>query len=143
MISAIFFNVINGFINGFYIGNFAYFDNEYLYSINFILGILIFIIGLFINIHSDEILIKIKNKNIGYQIPKGGLYKYISCPNYLGEILEWVGFAIIAWSLPALLFVVWTMANLIPRAKAHHKWYVETFGSKYPTNKKAIFPFIF
>ena len=141
--SAIFFNIINGFINGYYIGNFAYFDDNYFYSINFILGILIFIIGLIINIHSDEILIKIKNQNIGYQIPEGGLYKYISCPNYLGEILEWIGFAIIVWSFPAFLFVIWTMANLIPRANAHHNWYKEKFGLKYPSNKKAIIPFIF
>ena len=143
ILSAISFNIINGFINGYHLGNYAFFDNEYIYSIKFIIGILIFIIGLVINLHSDQILINIKNKNIGYQIPKGGLYKFISCPNYLGEILEWVGFAIIAWSFPAFLFVIWTMANLIPRAKAQHIWYKEKFGSDYPNHKKAILPFIF
>ena len=143
ILSAISFNIINGFINGYHLGNYAFFDNEYIYSIKFIIGILIFIIGLVINLHSDQILINIKNKNIGYQIPKGGLYKFISCPNYLGEILEWVGFAIIAWSFPAFLFVIWTMANLIPRAKAQHIWYKEKFGSDYSNQKKAIFPFIY
>jgi len=143
IMSAIFFNIINGFINGFYIGNFAFFDTEYVYSIKFILGFLIFMIGLIINIYSDEILIKIKNKDIGYQIPEGGLYKYISCPNYFGEIIEWIGFAIISWSFPGLLFAIWTMANLIPRAKSNHNWYKEKFKNKYPENKKAIFPFIY
>jgi len=143
IISAIFFNIINGFINGFYIGNIAFFDDQYIYSIKFIIGLLIFTIGLIINIYSDEVLIKIKKKNIGYQIPKGGLYKYISCPNYLGEILEWTGFAIISWSFPSLLFAVWTMANLIPRAKSQHAWYKEKFKSEYPKEKKAILPFIY
>ena len=143
IISAISFNIINGFINGFHIGNIAFFDDQYIYSIKFIIGLLIFTIGLIINIHSDEVLIKIKKKNIGYQIPKGGLYKYISCPNYLGEILEWIGFAIISWSFPGLLFAVWTMANLIPRAKSQHAWYKEKFKSEYPKEKKAILPFIY
>ena len=141
--SAIFFNIINGFINGFYLGNLAAFDDQYIFSLKFIMGMLIFIIGLIINLHSDEILIQIKKKKAGYQIPEGGLYKFISCPNYFGEIMEWVGFAIISWSFPGLLFAIWTMANLIPRAKSHHKWYLEKFESNYPNDKKIIFPFIY
>ena len=141
--SAIFFNIINGFINGFYLGNLATFGDQYIFSLKFIMGMLIFIIGLIINLHSDEILIQIKKKKAGYQIPEGGLYKFISCPNYFGEIMEWVGFAIISWSFPGLLFAIWTMANLIPRAKSHHKWYLEKFESNYPNNKKIIFPFIY
>ena len=59
-----------------------------------------------------------------------------------GEILEWVGFAIMTWCLPGLIFAIWTMANLIPRASAHHKWYRNEFGD-YPKDRKAIIPFIF
>ena len=143
IISAIFFNLINGFINGYYIGNILNFPSSYLLSMKFITGFIILITGFIINISSDEILIKIKKQNIGYQIPKGGLYKYISCPNYFGEIIQWIGFAVITWSFPALLFVIWTAANLIPRAKAHNSWYKRRFKEKYPKNIKAIFPFIF
>ena len=142
ILSAIFFNLINGFTNGYYLGNLAIFDSNYLYSMNFILGIIIFILGLLINISSDNILIKIKSENKGYQIPQGLFYKYVSCPNYLGEILEWVGFAIICYSIPALLFAIWTISNLLPRALANHKWYKLKFEDKYPKNRKAIFPFI-
>ena len=142
IISAIFFNLINGFINGYYIGNILDFPITYLYSIKFILGFVILIIGFIINVTADKILIQIKNQNIGYQIPTGGLYKYIACPNYLGEIIQWTGFAIMTWSFPALLFVLWTMANLIPRAYAHNNWYKLRFKNKYPNNKKAIIPFI-
>mgnify|MGYP003301402655 FL=1 len=70
------------------------------------------------------------------------MYKYISCPNYFGEIIEWLGFAIMVWSLPAFTFVLWTIFNLVPRAVAHHKWYKNKF-SDYPRNRKAIIPFIF
>lgn len=142
ILSAILFNLVNGFINGYYLGNLAFFDSSYIYSLNFVFGILIFILGLFINISSDNILIRIKSQNKGYQIPHGMFYKYVSCPNYLGEILEWIGFAIICYSIPALLFVIWTIANLLPRALANHKWYKSKFPNEYPQNRKAIFPFI-
>jgi len=142
ILSAVFFNLINGFINGYHLGNLAFFDSNYIYNINFIFGVLIFILGLFINVTSDNILIKIKSENKGYQIPNGLFYKHISCPNYLGEILEWIGFAIICYSLPALLFAVWTIANLLPRALANHRWYKLKFQDKYPENRKAILPFI-
>ena len=94
------------------------------------------------NISSDNILIQIKSENKGYQIPHGLFYRYVSCPNYLGEILEWIGFAIICYSIPALLFVIWTIANLLPRALANHKWYKLKFKDEYPKNRKAILPFI-
>ena len=141
MLSAIFFNSINGFINGYYFSNIGYYHSQYLYNINFLLGLLVFIIGFYINFKSDNILIKLKLKNEGYQIPQGFMYKYISCPNYFGEMIEWLGFAIMTLSLPAFIFFIWTVANLFPRAIATHKWYLKTF-KEYP-NRKAIIPFIY
>ena len=141
ILSAIFFNIINGFTNGYYLGNLAAFSDEYFLNINFIMGLLFFIIGVSINVNSDNILIKIRNQNKGYQIPNGKLYNFISCPNYLGEMIEWIGFALMCWSLPSLLFAIWTIANLFPRAIAQHKWYKNKFD--YPSNRKAIIPYIF
>tara|TARA_Y100000385_G_scaffold273723_1_gene315931 strand:- start:3322 stop:4068 length:747 start_codon:yes stop_codon:yes gene_type:complete len=138
--SAIFFNIVNGFINGFHLGNLATFSNDYIFSFNFIFGLLLFLIGALININADNVLIKIKKQSKGYQIPKGKLYNLISCPNYLGEMMEWIGFAFMCWSLPSLLFAIWTIANLFPRALSQHKWYKEKFD--YPINRKAIIPYI-
>ena len=140
ILSAIFFNIINGFTNGFYLGNLASFTNDYIYNLNFILGLILFVLGVLINITADNILINIRNENKGYQIPQGKLYNFISCPNYLGEMIEWVGFAIMCWSIPSLLFAIWTIANLLPRAISQHKWYKDKFD--YPSNRKAIIPFI-
>jgi 3-oxo-5-alpha-steroid 4-dehydrogenase 1 len=77
----------------------------------------------------------------GYAIPYGGLYRWVSCPNYFGELLEWIGFAIAAWTLPALAFAVFTFANLFPRALSHHRWYREKFVD-YPADRKAMLPLI-
>ena len=141
MLSAVFFNIINGFTNGYYMGNYSHNYTNYFFEPNFIFGIIIFLIGLIINIKSDNILLKLKKENKGYQVPNGFLYSFVTCPNYLGEILEWVGYAIMTWCLPGLVFALWTMFNLIPRAIAHHEWYHQKF-SDYPKKRKVIFPFI-
>ena len=98
--------------------------------------------GAIINQHSDQILINLRKKSdMGYSIPHGGIFNYISSPNYFGEIIEWLGFAIIANSLPAFSFFIWTFANLAPRALDNHRWYKDTFKD-YPPERKAIIPFI-
>ncbi|MCY7410594.1 MAG: DUF1295 domain-containing protein [Chitinophagales bacterium] len=142
MLSAVFFNLMNGYLLGFYFVFYASYDLSWLYDIRFISGILLFISGMIINWRADNILIHLRKGNeTGYKIPYGGLFKYVSCPNLLGEIIEWSGFALLCWNLPALAFLVWTCANLIPRAIAHHQWYKEKF-TEYPVERKALIPFL-
>ena len=140
---AIFFNLINGFLNGFFFGSVSeVYSLEYLYDIRFILGGIMFVIGMAINFKSDNILLALRNSGQkGYSIPMGGLFKYVSCPNFFGEILEWAGFAIMSWSPAALAFFAWTLVNLLPRALDHHKWYIANF-KEYPPDRKALIPFV-
>jgi hypothetical protein len=56
-------------------------------------------------------------------------------------MILWSGWAILCWNLAALSFAIWTVANLLPRSLAHHRWYREHFDD-YPTNRKAIFPWL-
>ncbi|MBK7956741.1 MAG: DUF1295 domain-containing protein [Bacteroidetes bacterium] len=77
-----------------------------------------------------------------YYIPRGFLYRYISSPNYFGEMIEWIGFAVMSWSPAAAVFALWTIANLLPRAFANHRWYQEKFED-YPKERKAIFRLLF
>jgi 3-oxo-5-alpha-steroid 4-dehydrogenase 1 len=141
--SAIFFNFMNGFLNGTFLGNFAgTFGDDYFTSSRFIIGLVIFIAGAVINNQSDTILINLRKPGeTGYKIPQGGLFKFVSCPNMLGEMVEWLGFAIMVGSLPAWSFFLWTAVNLIPRTLDHHKWYLQKF-SDYPKQRKAVIPFV-
>lgn len=142
MFSAMAFNLINGSLLGYYLVEFAKYSNNWLHSPQFIIGTILFFIGMYINISSDNILINLRKPNeTTYKIPQKKLFKYVSCPNIFGEIIEWLGFAILTWSLPGLAFFVWTVANLLPRALAHQKWYLEQFPD-YPKERKALIPFI-
>lgn len=138
--SAIVFNLINGFFNGYWLGNFANFEQGWFGSANALVGMAMYFAGAFINIHSDNALIRLRQPgDTAYYLPQGGLFRWISCPNHFGEILEWCGYALMAWNLPALSFAVWTAANLIPRALSHHRWYRQVF-SNYPKERKAVLP---
>lgn len=64
----------------------------------YIVGISIMLLGAYINVTSDSILIHLRKPGeTGYRIPYGRLFKYVTCPHYFGEIIEWVGFAILSW----------------------------------------------
>ena len=143
VISAFFFNLINAYINGYWLGSLAVkYNISWISDPRFIAGCLLFIYGMLINLRSDNLLIHLRKPGgTGYTIPVKGLFAYISCPNHFGEIIEWSGFAIMTWSLPGLSFALWTMVNLIPRALQHHRWYKEKFAD-YPPERKAVIPFI-
>ena len=73
----------------------------------------------------------------------GGVFRYVSCAIYFGEIVEWGGYALATWSLAGLTFFVCTFCNLGPRARKHHQFYLEHFGEKYAALKrKAVIPFV-
>lgn len=139
---AVVFNLLNGFANGYGVFSFYSYNSSWLYSWQFISGIIVFITGFVINKIADEKLRILRNKApMEYVIPRGWLFDLISSPHYFGEIIEWAGWAIMTWSLPGLAFSVFTFANLFPRAIASHRWYRSHFP-EYPSDRKAIIPFI-
>lgn len=143
MLSAVAFNVVNGAINGYWLGELGpVYPESWLFDPRFIIGMAVFFTGAGINLWADHRLINLRKPGeVGYKIPKGGVFNWISCPNHFGEIVEWTGFAIMCWNLPALAFAVWTAANLIPRALDHHKWYKSKFEN-YPTARRAVIPYL-
>lgn len=136
---AIVFNLINGFANGWFVFFRMTYDAAWFADPRFITGIGIFILGMAINMHSDRVLLRLKRQGKGYQIPQEGLHRYVAAPNYLGEILEWAGWALATWSFAGGLFAIYTFANLAPRARSNLSWYREQFQD-YPKSRKALIP---
>ncbi len=135
------FSVINAYLNGRYLFTFSGgYASDWLGDPRFVVGVILFGLGYIINRRSDGILLNMRKNGIsGYSIPEGGLYRWVSCPNYLGEVIIWTGWAVATWSLPGLAFALWTIANLVPRARAHHAWYRKNMPD-YPPERKALLP---
>ena len=135
------FNTLNGFVNGYAVAYAPHLvGNSWFTDPRFLLGLLIAVSGWLINFQSDSILIRLRSDGFdGYRIPYGGLYRWISCPNYFGEILLWSGWAMMSWTWAGLVFALFSVSNLLPRAMSHHRWYREKFAD-YPQERKALIP---
>jgi len=139
---AIAFNLLNAWVNARWISQYGRYAVSWMTDPRFILGVAVFIGGLVLNVNSDRILRRLRgSRSSGYAIPYGGGYRFVSSPNYLGEIIEWTGWAIATWSIAGLAFALYTFANLAPRAMANHRWYHETFDD-YPRSRKALIPYL-
>jgi len=136
------FNVVNSYLNATWIGRFGAYSAAWLGDSRFVIGASVFVAGYVINRRSDAILRNLRKPGeTGYKIPQGGLYGWVSCPNYFGELAIWTGWTIATWSLAGLSFAVFTAANLVPRALANHRWYKDTFAD-YPSERRAVLPYI-
>ena len=77
-----------------------------------------------------------------YQLPRGGGFELVSCPHYLGEAVEWLGWAAMVATPAAAWFATFTAVFLGSRAVATHKWYHDKFREEYPATRRAFIPFL-
>ena len=138
---------------------FQSYPNGYVTSLRFGFGMTVMMLGFSIVCYHDSILCSLKSRAVTtpcnngvskdgdnhlvsssspasngkghYKIPYGGLFYYVSAPHFLGEIIEWIGYAIAAQSYAAWSFPMWTAANLIPRAISQHIWYRSHFDTEH------------
>jgi 3-oxo-5-alpha-steroid 4-dehydrogenase 1 len=138
-----FFNVVNAYLNGRWLFTLAEpRDLAWLGSPRFIAGTVLFLGGFLLHVLADRELRRARQAAHGdYGVPQGSLFRLVSCPNYLGEIIEWTGFALATWSPGGLAFALWTAANLVPRAVHHHRWYRARFPDQ-PLARRAVLPFL-
>lgn len=143
MLFSMIFYLVNGAMIGYYFGVLKTYPVEWLWDPRFVIGALMFVGGFLVNVQSDNILIALRKPGeTGYRIPRGGCYRWVSCPNYMGECLEWIGFAVMSWSLMGAVYALWVVLPLIAQALPAHRWYLEKFGDDYPRERRAIIPFL-
>ena len=138
------YNSVNGYLQGTFIGHLApHLDAAWLQDWRFYAGLVLFAAGYGLNKHSDWLLRRLAAscQPVAMKLPQGGGFRWVDQPNYLGEILTWLGFALAGWSLAGLSFAVFTFANLAPRALRKHRWYKAEFVA-YPKGRKAIWPYL-
>lgn len=138
--AAVGFNLINGALLGWFIGYAADYAEHWLTDPRFIAGVAVMVAGAALNVWCDYRLLYLRNRSGAQRVlPRGGAFELVCCPNLSGEVVEWLGFALLTWSLPGLVFFLWSIANLVPRALWRRKWYRENF-TDFPANRAALFP---
>ena len=146
MMMGMLFNLLNGFMQGewlFYLAPETLYTLDWLKTPQFIFGVLLFFTGMGINWYSDYVIRHLRKPgDTRHYLPSQGMYRYVTSANYFGEIIEWAGWAILTWSLSGLVFLWWTVANLVPRANAIWHRYKEEFGDEVG-NRKRVFPFLY
>lgn len=157
MFMGIAFNILNAMMQGYwiffesYMQNYhvlglSYTDVAWLWSPQFIIGVIIFLFGFYVNLRSDYIIrhLRKSDEDTKHYLPEGFMFEYVTSANYFGELMEWLGFAILTWSISGLVFFIWTFANLVPRANAIYQHYKEEFGEIMEKKRlKRVFPFIY
>lgn len=146
ILMGVLFNTCNALMQGGWIFYFSpQYSMDWLWSPQFIVGVLIFFAGFVVNLHSDRIIRNLRKPgDTRHYIPRGGMFRYVSSANYFGELVEWIGFAILTWSWAGVVFAWWTFANLAPRANAIYKNYKKEFGGEFTRLKlKRMIPFIY
>lgn len=149
MIMSVIWNLINGYAQGwwlFYLApKFRPYAETWISDPRFIIGIVIFAIGWIINMHSDHVIRHLRKPgDTNHYLPKKGLYRYVTSANYLGEITEWLGFALLTWSWAGALFFWFSCCNLVPRSNAIYLKYEQEFPDEFDRKRlKRIIPFIY
>jgi len=139
---AIAFNLLNGYNNGFALVS-AGLHGASVMTPHFMAGSLIFFCGFAIHVQADHTIRSLRKPGeSGYGIPSGGLFRWVTSPHYLGEMVQWLGWAILTWSLAGLAFALFTACNLLPRALSNHRWYLQQFAD-YPVKRKVLVPYLF
>lgn len=135
-------NFFQGFLQSTWHFMFAFYPIDWINQLSSVIGLLLFATGMFIHVKSDGILQRLRRRHDkGYKLPRGFLFELITAPNYFGECVEWIGFAMFAWTLPALSHACFVIALLLPRALQYHRWYIRKFDD-YPKQRKAIIPML-
>ena len=134
------FNLINGGLVGWFMGHGAGYAAHWPLDPRFIGGLVLMLGGAALNVWADYRLLHQRRTAGGRPVlPRGGAFRVVACPNLAGEVLEWVGFALLTWCMPALAFALWTVANLLPRALWRRDWYRATFPD-FPPKRAALLP---
>ncbi|XP_032803732.2 3-oxo-5-alpha-steroid 4-dehydrogenase 2-like isoform X2 [Petromyzon marinus] len=144
MVKAFVFCTLNGYLQSYNLLKCKSYPSNWLTDARFLIGSIIFLAGVAMNIHSDWILRNLRKPGeYVYRIPRGGLFELVSGANFLGEIVEWIGYALATWTFPAFAFAIFTIGCIGPRALHHHRWGVPIRRTSWhgsPGNDRGVEP---
>ena len=130
----------------------SYFINHPLYTspseTRVITGLVLALVCQYFNFSSHVILTNLRKPgDIGYKIPRGGLFNYCTCANYAAEIYGWFFFNVATQSAMGIIFMTVGALQMMIWAKSKHKRLKTIFdgkdgNEKYPKRWIVLPPFM-
>ncbi len=123
----------------------------YAWNIFFVIGLIMFVIGLWIRVSSIMTLKQYFSYSIakvdGQKIIETGLYKLIRHPGYLGQLMIFIGISVsISNWLSILLMMMPVTLGYLYRIKVEERFMIEQFGEEYQNYQektKKIIPLLY
>ena len=149
-----FFNSVNGYTLCRYVMHFGSGTEIDVATTWTWLGVGMFAFGVYVNTIADSRLMELSEQRHKIKASKGNnimpivpglffMFEYVTAANYLGELIEWIGFLMMTWPSPASACFVWmTFCNLAPRAHAKHNIYLREIPAYATLGRKALIPFL-
>ena len=108
-------------------------------------GLAVFVFGELANLNTHRVLRNLRPAGTTERgIPSGFGFAWVTCPNYLFEIISWVGVWLVsALSWSVLLFIVVGGAQMMSWAAKKERRYRKEFGDKYKRKSFVMLPGIF
>ena len=105
-------------------------------------GLFLFTFGELANLNAHLILRGLRKKGTTTRaIPSGFGFNLVTCPNYLFEVIAWLGFYLVSglnWSV--LLFLVVGAGTMAKWASGKERRYRKEFGDKYKPKRYSMLP---
>lgn len=134
-------------LSGFNIAYWVYASNSYTAlespTINYInaVGIVLYVFGELSNLHTHQTLSKLRSPGGTERgIPWGYGFDLVTCPNYLFEIIAWIGVTLVTKSFSTVIFVVVAWLQMNQWATKKEKALRTEFPDKYKRKKYVLFP---
>lgn len=149
-VSGLFVTALHGYLNAHWYSTHCHFLTfEWLVSPTCILGLALYEVSFWSTLYCEHIVRNLRpvsgvfaTGESRYKIPRGFLFEYVTSPQYLTEIMGFIGWTIMTWSPAGVFIVAISCANLIPRAIGTQRWYREKFKEEYPRHRKILIPFV-
>ena len=107
-------------------------------------GLLLFVVGELANLSTHITLRNLRSpKGTERGIPRGLGFDLVTCPNYMFEIISWIGIWMVNRSSSTAVFLAVSGGMMAIWAKQKESKYRKEFGDKYKKKRYSIIPGVF
>lgn len=104
-------------------------------------GVALYVIGETVNLYCHVVLSRLRSVGGTERgIPQGFSFDWVTSPNYVWEILAWIGIIMVTRSWNTVYFLVWGTYYMQTWAQGKESVYRKEFGSRYKAKKYPLVP---